>query len=220
MVADPGRRASLAARASTAGSTSKSLPSRSTTRGSATPGRSSCATGRNAATPLHFRFNAWGEKYTPYDRRRGRSARASPCSSVCRCTKCRWCSKAVRSRVDGAGTLVTTERCLLNPNRNPGCDRSAIEARARATRSVSSGSSGSPTASPRTTRPTATSTTSSRSRAPGRALLQGCDDSDEPEPRDRARQRARLEAAGIDGRRDPDAAVRAASTARRCRCRT
>ncbi|WP_353661894.1 agmatine deiminase family protein [Hydrogenimonas sp. SS33] len=29
---------------------------------------------------------------------------------------------------DGTGTLLTTSRCLLNPNRNPGMDKSAIEA--------------------------------------------------------------------------------------------
>jgi agmatine/peptidylarginine deiminase len=28
---------------------------------------------------------------------------------------------------DGAGTLLTTEACLLNPNRNPGLDRAAVE---------------------------------------------------------------------------------------------
>lgn len=28
---------------------------------------------------------------------------------------------------DGAGTLLTTEACLLNPNRNPGLDRTAVE---------------------------------------------------------------------------------------------
>jgi agmatine deiminase len=30
---------------------------------------------------------------------------------------------------DGSGTFVTTEQCLLNPNRNPGLDRAAIEER-------------------------------------------------------------------------------------------
>ncbi|TDO12596.1 MULTISPECIES: agmatine deiminase family protein [Halomonas] len=33
---------------------------------------------------------------------------------------------------DGEGTLLTTEACLLNPNRNPGLDRPAIEARLKA----------------------------------------------------------------------------------------
>jgi agmatine deiminase len=31
--------------------------------------------------------------------------------------------------VDGQGTLITTEECLLNPNRNPSLSRSAIESR-------------------------------------------------------------------------------------------
>ena len=30
--------------------------------------------------------------------------------------------------VDGAGLLVTTGQCLLNPNRNPGLSRREIEA--------------------------------------------------------------------------------------------
>jgi agmatine deiminase len=34
--------------------------------------------------------------------------------------------------VDGDGTLVTTEECLLNPNRNPGWSREEIEAELRA----------------------------------------------------------------------------------------
>jgi len=33
--------------------------------------------------------------------------------------------------VDGEGSLLTTEECLLNPNRNPGLDRAGIETRLR-----------------------------------------------------------------------------------------
>ncbi len=33
--------------------------------------------------------------------------------------------------VDGAGTVITTEQCLLNPNRNPGLDRAGVEAELR-----------------------------------------------------------------------------------------
>ena len=33
--------------------------------------------------------------------------------------------------VDGEGTLLTTEECLLNPNRNPGLDRAEIEGHLR-----------------------------------------------------------------------------------------
>ena len=38
--------------------------------------------------------------------------------------------------VDGEGTLITTEQCLLNPNRNPDMTREQIDAR-WATTSVS-----------------------------------------------------------------------------------
>ena len=99
--------------------------------------------------------------------------------------------------VDGAGTLVTTERCLLNPNRNPGMTRAEIEhvlrhrARCRpdrlARRRHRRGRR----------RPTATSTTSSRSSRRVGAVLQGCDDPANPNHAIAADNRDRLEAAGI-----------------------
>ena len=68
--------------------------------------------------------------------------------------------------VDGEGTLVTTEQCLLHPNRNPRLTREQIEERLRDAPRASSGSSGSRTVCSRTTTPTGTSTTSPRSSRP------------------------------------------------------
>lgn len=77
---------------------------------------------------LDWRFNGWGEKYPPWDED----------DAVAR----RWAEHVgdeVRSvpmvleggsiAVDGGGTLVTTEQCLLHPNRNPDLTRRDIEAR-------------------------------------------------------------------------------------------
>ena len=111
--------------------------------------------------------------------------------------------------VDGEGTLVTTEQCLLHPNRNP-----ALLARTRSRRrlqrrtSASSASCGSGRAWSRTTTPTATSTTSAPFIAPGRVLLQTVADEGNPNW-STARENAGAAAGGRPGGR----------RARRC-CRT
>lgn len=71
---------------------------------------------------IGWRFNAWGGKYAPFghDARfaAALAARAGvplhPASIVCE-------GGAIHS--DGQGTVMTTEQCLLNPNRNPGLTR-------------------------------------------------------------------------------------------------
>ncbi len=78
-----------------------------------------------------FRFNAWGKKFHPYDadarvagliaERLGLPARRSELVL-----------EGGSIAVDGAGTLLTTEQCLLAPTRNPERDRDAIEAELRA----------------------------------------------------------------------------------------
>lgn len=77
-----------------------------------------------------FRFNAWGEKYQPY----------SGCSALAKDVSDFVGVEAHRSDmvleggaffVDGAGTLLTTESCLLNPNRNPGMSKREIECELR-----------------------------------------------------------------------------------------
>jgi agmatine deiminase len=75
---------------------------------------------------LDFAFNAWGEKYLPYDDDALVVGRWSAGAGLPR--------RAVplvleggSIAVDGAGTLVTTEQCLLHLNRNPGRSRVEIE---------------------------------------------------------------------------------------------
>ncbi len=80
---------------------------------------------------VHFAFNAWGERFTPYDRDAavGGLIAAQLGDPVRESTLV---LEGGSILTDGAGTLLTTEQCLLHPNRNPSRDRSAIEAELRA----------------------------------------------------------------------------------------
>ena len=74
-----------------------------------------------------FGFNGWGGKYDlPGDDTIG--ARLAGARGLALRT-CDWVLEGGAIDGDGAGTIVTTEQCLLNPNRNPTLDRAAIEAR-------------------------------------------------------------------------------------------
>ena len=79
---------------------------------------------------LDWTFNGWGGKFEPFD------------DDACLVE--RWCQLWDEPRrsidmvleggaitLDGEGTLVTTEQCLLHPNRNPTMSRAAIEHRLR-----------------------------------------------------------------------------------------
>jgi len=74
-----------------------------------------------------FRFNGWGGKYDlPGDDSIGNrlaETRAIPT------TACGWVLEGGAIDGDGTGTVVTTEQCLLNPNRNPDLARDDVEAR-------------------------------------------------------------------------------------------
>jgi agmatine deiminase len=73
-----------------------------------------------------WQFNAWGNKYDSYANDRqfatrvlaDRRARRFLAPLVC---------EGGAIHVDGEGTLLTTEQCLLNPNRNPTLTRQEIE---------------------------------------------------------------------------------------------
>ncbi len=74
-----------------------------------------------------FGFNGWGGKYLMEgDQTIGaelaRSAGLEP-------TFADWILEGGALDCDGTGLVVTTEQCLLNPNRNPGLSRGDIEAR-------------------------------------------------------------------------------------------
>src|SRR5690606_22626509 len=75
---------------------------------------------------IDWEFNAWGGKYPPYDLDNqipGRIAHALDIERVVPRTVLEGGSIGV----NGAGTLLTTESCLLNRNRNPAFTRPEIE---------------------------------------------------------------------------------------------
>ncbi len=74
-----------------------------------------------------FGFNGWGGKYDlPGDDSIGeRLARSAGLAYA----NAGWILEGGAIDGDGSGTLLTTEQCLLNPNRNPGFDKPEVEER-------------------------------------------------------------------------------------------
>ena len=74
-----------------------------------------------------FRFNYWGGKYDlPGDEAIGGLLAESRGLDA---ASCDWVLEGGAIDGDGTGLLVTTEQCLLNPNRNPDLTRAEIEAK-------------------------------------------------------------------------------------------
>lgn len=83
--------------------------------------------GEPSLTALDFRFNSWGGKYPPFDL----DDAIPPQMAAALGVPCRPVDLVLEGGsidVNGAGALLTTEQCLLNPNRNPSLDRQGIEA--------------------------------------------------------------------------------------------
>lgn len=82
-----------------------------------------------ALVAARFRFNGWGEKYVlPYD--------ADVSSAIAALAGLptvahEFILEGGAIEVDGEGTVLTTEQCLLNANRNPSLTRADIEARVK-----------------------------------------------------------------------------------------
>jgi len=80
----------------------------------------------NIPIAVDWNFNVWGEKYPGYDRDRELAARFAASNGLEHKSAPIICEGGA-IEVDGQGTLITTETCLLNPNRNPGKSRAEIE---------------------------------------------------------------------------------------------
>ncbi|MET8507787.1 agmatine deiminase family protein [Streptomyces sp. NPDC004787] len=80
---------------------------------------------------VDFRFNAWGRKHHPYDSDDRISSLLLQHLGIERIAS-DMILEGGAITVDGEGTLITTEQCLLHPNRNPGMSRDEIETELKA----------------------------------------------------------------------------------------
>jgi agmatine deiminase len=75
---------------------------------------------------LDWRFNAWGGKYEPFDKDDAVASRVANALGI-PVVSPGIVLEGGSIDVNGQGSLLTTEQCLLNPNRNPGLSREEIE---------------------------------------------------------------------------------------------
>jgi agmatine deiminase len=75
---------------------------------------------------VNFNFNAWGGKYDPFDKDDAFSGFVLSQSGV-RQYNSRLIAEGGGLSVDGEGTILTTESCFPNSNRNPDWSRTEIE---------------------------------------------------------------------------------------------
>jgi agmatine deiminase len=74
-----------------------------------------------------WEFNAWGGKYDPYDQDALMGSRILKHAGAREFTS-RLIAEGGGVTVDGEGTVITTESCFLNKNRNPDWTRAEVEA--------------------------------------------------------------------------------------------
>ncbi len=86
-----------------------------------------CLDERGRRSGVHFRFNAWGAKFTGWDRdERAGAVLAERFGD--QVTEAALVLEGGSVLIDALGRLVTTEQCLLNPNRNPTLTQADINA--------------------------------------------------------------------------------------------
>lgn len=84
-------------------------------------------TGGGRRAGVDFVFNGWGESFHPYDKDAAIAARILEHLGIERIAS-DLILEGGSIAVNGEGTLITTEQCLLDPTRNPGLDRGGIAA--------------------------------------------------------------------------------------------
>jgi len=80
----------------------------------------------NELAAVNWRFNSWGEKYPPYDLDDLVPRRVAETLGIS-CFEPDIVMEGGSLDINGRGTLLTTESCLLNPNRNPRLKKEDIE---------------------------------------------------------------------------------------------
>lgn len=80
---------------------------------------------------LNFGFNAWGYKLSPFDEDNAVPPAVAKALGMPVFNFEHFILEGGSIDTNGQGTLLTTESCLLNPNRNPSLDRTAIEKKLR-----------------------------------------------------------------------------------------
>ena len=80
---------------------------------------------------LNFGFNAWGFKLSPFDEDNAVPPAVAKALGLPIFNFEHFILEGGSIDTNGQGTLLTTESCLLNANRNPTLDRSAIEKKLR-----------------------------------------------------------------------------------------
>jgi agmatine deiminase len=75
---------------------------------------------------VNWKFNAWGDKYKPYDKDNEVAGKVLKLYNIPR-FDAPMVLEGGSIHVDGEGTLITTEECLLNKNRNPELNKNDIE---------------------------------------------------------------------------------------------
>jgi agmatine deiminase len=88
------------------------------------------ASGRREEAIIDWGYNAWGGKYPPFDDDDVIPTRIGAETGI-RVFHPGIVMEGGSLDVNGKGSLLTTESCLLNPNRNPGLSKAEIERRLR-----------------------------------------------------------------------------------------